>query len=142
MPTAARQTRRPTRRKPENLRLHEITPTLTVNDAEASVAWYRDVLGFIVEDRWDDGDQLHGAMLKAGTVRLIVGQDDFKKGRDRVKGVGFSLYLSTRQNLDDLAATMKARGAKFDHVPTDQPWGDRTFGVVDPDGFKLVFMAR
>ncbi|MBI2401351.1 MAG: VOC family protein [Gemmatimonadetes bacterium] len=129
------------RRQPESLRLRDIAPSLTVNDLQASLAWYRDVLGFTVYETWEHEGKLAGASLKAGSAYVNLSQDDWAKGRDRVKGEGFRLYLSTRQNLDQIAAAIKARGGKLASEPTDQPWGARTFNLVDPDGFKLTISS-
>ena len=41
--------RRPLRQQPESLRLRSMAASFTVNDLDRSVAWYRDVLGFVVE---------------------------------------------------------------------------------------------
>ncbi|MBI4543374.1 MAG: VOC family protein [Gemmatimonadetes bacterium] len=135
---AAKRTRRPKRRQPETLRLRDVRPGLTVNDIERSMAWYRDVLGCVVLDRWEHGGQLSGAVMKAGSALIYLGQDDWKKGRNRSKGEGFRLYCSTVQNVDKLAALIEARGGRLTQPPTDQPWGDRDFGVLDPDGFKIT----
>jgi hypothetical protein len=48
---AARPERR--RREPETLRLRSIAPTLTVDDAGKSLAWYTGVLGFVSASRID-----------------------------------------------------------------------------------------
>src|SRR5437899_1932879 len=66
--------------------LSSASPGFTVNDVEKSLAWYRDVLGFVLEERWEQEGKLMGAQLKAGNVRFMIGQDDWKKGRDRIKG--------------------------------------------------------
>jgi uncharacterized glyoxalase superfamily protein PhnB len=68
----------------------------------------------------------------------MLGQDDWKKGRDRVKGEGFRIYCKTAQDVDRLAAQVKARGGKLTQEPRDEPWGTRDFAVVDPDGFKIT----
>ena len=125
------------RKQPETLRLKSVMPALTVNDIAASLAWYRDVVGFIVTDEMKHDGELVGAVLQAGSARFLLAQDDFAKGRDRVKGVGFRLYCATRQDVDQLAAQIEARGGELDQEPKDQPWGARDFAVVDPDGFKL-----
>ena len=125
------------RKKPETLRLRSVMPALTVNDIHASIAWYRDVLGFVVTDEIQHDGKLLGASLKAGSVEILLGQDDFAKGRDRKKGDGFRLYCVTAQDVDDLAAAIKSRGGQIAQEPTDQPWGARDFAVVDLDGFKI-----
>lgn len=112
-------------------------PALTVNDIAASVAWYRDVLGFFVADEMKKDGKLVGAVLKAGRVSFLLGQDDFAQGRDREKGIGFRLYCTTRQDVDQFAEAIRGRGGKLDQEPKDQPWGARDFSVVDPDGYKI-----
>ena len=117
--------------------LSVVMPALTVNDIHASLAWYRDVLGFtVVQELVHDG-QLGGVVVGAGKVRFLLGQDDFAKGKDRQKGGGFRLHCSTEQDVDQLAEGIKARGGTLAHEPTDQPWGARDFAVEDPDGFKI-----
>lgn len=125
------------RKQPETLRLREAMPAITVADIEKSIAWYRDVLGFTVGQEYRTEGVLKGAELKAGAVRFLLGQDDFAKGRDRPKGVGFRIYCSTAQDVDRLAANVEARGGELAQPPADQPWGSRDFAVLDPDGFKI-----
>lgn len=130
---------RPKRKTPENLRLRSASPSITVNDLEKSLAFYRDVLGFHVKDRWMHDGKLAGVELVAGVVSFFVGQDDWKKGKDRVKGVGFRIFCTTVQDIDALAAQIKSRGGKLLEEPKDQSWGTRDFAVADPDGFKITF---
>jgi uncharacterized glyoxalase superfamily protein PhnB len=128
------------RKKPETLRLRTVTPSFTVQDIDASVAYYRDVLGFVVEDSYDDDSgKLRAVQLKAGTLRFFLNQDDFAKGSDRTKGVGFRLWCVTTQDLDQLAADVEARGGELAHPVTERSWGGRDFAVVDPDGYVLSF---
>lgn len=129
------------RKQPETLRLRDISPSLTVNDLQASIAWYQDVMGFVMDEQWEHDGKLAGVSLKAGNVYLNLSQDDWAKGRDRVKGEGFRLYLTTGQDIDEIAAAIKARGGKLASDPTDQPWGARTFNLVDPDGYKLTISS-
>ncbi len=125
------------RKQPETLRIKAVMPSLTVDDVEASGAWYRDVVGFTVAEEMRSEGRLTGVVLKAGDAALLLAQDDFKKGRDRDKGVGFRLYCTTRQDVDRLAAEIVERGGELSHPPTDQPWGARDFALVDPDGFAI-----
>ncbi len=131
------------RTAPPGLTLSAVTPSLTVNDVEKSIAWYRDVLGLVVKDRWEHAGQLMGVEMQAGGVTFMLGQDDWKKGRDRVKGEGFRLYSETTQDADRLAAQIKARGGMLAQEPTDESWGARVFSVEDPDGYKIsIFQKR
>jgi len=125
------------RRQPETLRLRSLMPALTVNDLAASVAWYRDVLGFIVAEEFRREDRVVGVRLTAGTVDFLLGQDYFAKGRDRKKGAGLRLYCITGQDIDQLAAAIKEKGGELAQEPQDQPWGARDLAVIDPDGFVI-----
>ncbi len=123
--------------KASTLNLGGVMPTFTVSDLGASIAWDRDVMGFVVAREMEHEGQRVGAMISAGSVQFMLGQDDFAKGRDRQKGIGFRLYCVSEQDIDELAATIKARGGTLDQEPTDQPWGARDLTVSDPDGFKI-----
>jgi uncharacterized glyoxalase superfamily protein PhnB len=120
------------------LKMSEASPGFTVNVLEKSLAWYRDIVGFVVEERWEREGKLTGVQLRAGDVVFMLGQDDWKKGRDRKKGEGFRLYCTTTQDVDVLAEKIVTRGGKLDQEPRDQPWGTRDFALTDPDGFKIT----
>ncbi len=125
------------RQQPESLRLRSISPTFTVNDLQRSLAWYRDGLGFFVSDRWEEGDRLKGVMLKAGACHIGLSQDDFSKGRDRLKGLGFRIWCETLQDVDAIAARLRAFGGKIVEEPSDR-WDSYSFTAEDPDGFKIT----
>ncbi|HYM79861.1 MAG TPA: VOC family protein [Candidatus Limnocylindria bacterium] len=127
------------RRQAETLRLRSVTPTYTVTNLQKTIEWYCDGLGFVVSERWEEGGKLEGVMLKAGNCTFGLSQDNFAKGQDREKGVGFRIYADTVQSVDALAKRMRAYGGKIIAEPADMPWGARSFTVEDPDGFKISF---
>lgn len=129
------------RRQPETLRLRKVMPSLTVGDIEASIRWYTEVLGFVLEESHEHEGRVVAATVKAGLARIALGQDDWAKGRDRDKGVGFRLYCTTFQDVDRLAEQIKDRGGTLASEPADQPWGSRDFAVEDPDGFKITISS-
>ena len=124
-----------------SFRARSLAASLTVKDIEKSLAWYRDVLGFTVDQRYEREGTLRAVSLKAGDVRILIGQDDGAKGWDRVKGEGFSLQFTTGQNVDEIAKRIKELGGTLDSEPADMPWGVRVFRLRDPDGFKLVISS-
>lgn len=119
-----------------------LSASLTVSDLAASLAWYRDVLGFAVDRLHEREGRPLGASLKAGDVRILLTQDDGAKGLDRVRGDGFSLMITTSQDVDRLVAGIKERGGALESEPVDTPWGGRLFRVRDPDGFKLAIATE
>jgi uncharacterized glyoxalase superfamily protein PhnB len=112
-------------------------PSMTVNDLKKSAEFYKG-LGFNVTEEYKDGDEVRGMMFEAGGACLGISQDDFAKGRDRVKGVGMRIYLETDQDIEALATQAKGAGVKLDSGPAALPWGPVGFSVTDPDGFKLT----
>ena len=86
----------------EALQISEIIPSFTVDDLQKSVAFY-EALGFTVEERWEEKGTLLGVMLRAGKSRIGLNQDDWQEGRDRKKGIGMRLFMSTTQNVDEIA---------------------------------------
>jgi len=129
------------RKKPETLRLRDVSPSLTVNDLQASIAWYRDIVGFTLGDTWERDGKVAGAELIAGSATINLSQDDWAKGRNRSKGEGFRLYLHTAQDINVIAAKIKVAGGTLASEPANQPWGSRTFDLVDPDGYKLTISS-
>jgi uncharacterized glyoxalase superfamily protein PhnB len=126
----------------QTLRLRSLSPALTVADVDASLVWYRDVVGFHVQEKWEHEGKVGGAALIAGLGPLLLVQDDWAQGRDRVKGVGFRLHMTTAHDVDELAAAIEQRGGKLDSPPADAPWGPRAFSLVDPDGYKITIASE
>jgi uncharacterized glyoxalase superfamily protein PhnB len=124
-----------------SLKAKSAMPAFTVDDLDKSIAFY-EALGFAVTDRWEqDGVQI-GAMIQAGDLMIGLNQDDWKKGRDRQKGLGTRLHIETAQNIDEIAARVKAAGYKIDVEPFDTPWKTRQFELTDPTGFKLTVSSE
>ncbi len=124
----------PDRHQPETLRLRTLTPGLTVADLDVALAWYCDVVGFVVVEKWEKDGEIAGAVLEAGRVRVFLVQGD----GTTTSGATLQFYCATAQNIDELAAAIQARGGVLDAEPADQPWGARTFDLIDPDGVRLT----
>ncbi|HEY7498890.1 MAG TPA: VOC family protein [Vicinamibacterales bacterium] len=125
----------------EALQISGIMPNLTVDDLQKSVSFY-EALGFIVDERWEENGMLQGVMLRAGKHYIGLSQDDWKKGRDRKKGIGMRVFISTTQNIDEIAKRAKSAGIKLDAEPHDTEWKSRAFHVTDPSGFLLTISSE
>ena len=117
------------------------SPNLTVNNLEQSIRFF-EALGFAVEDRWEEQGQLLGVMLRAGDASIGLSQDDWKKGRDRQKGVGMRIFIGTKQNIDPIASRAKTAGVKLDSEPHDTEWKTRAFDVTEPSGFQVTISSE
>jgi uncharacterized glyoxalase superfamily protein PhnB len=121
----------------EALQISTILPSFTVDDLQKSIKFY-EALGFTVGERWEDNGTLLGVMMRAGKNEIGLNQDDWKKGRDRKKGIGMRLFMSTTQNVDDIAARARSAGITLNSEPHDTEWKTRAFEVTDPSGFILT----
>jgi predicted enzyme related to lactoylglutathione lyase len=129
------------RTQPESFRGRSLAASLTVSDLQRSLTFYRDVVGFTVDRKFEREGRLAAVALKAGAVELLLGQDDGAKGEGRVKGEGFSLQITTSQDVDALAKRIKDRGGLLTTEPADV-WGARVFRMQDPDGFRLTISSQ
>jgi lactoylglutathione lyase len=121
----------------EALTVRAVVLSLTAKDLSKSIAWYRDVLGFTVDYQRDQDGKPTSAGIRSGCSTIHLNQDDGGRGWDRVKGEGFSITFDTAQDVDAIAARIKARGAPLVMEPADMPWGVRMLRVTDPDGYRL-----
>jgi uncharacterized glyoxalase superfamily protein PhnB len=127
------------RNDPQTLRLRAFEPSFTVNDIQKSIAFYTKILGFIEGERHTGKDgALKGAMVKAGACTIGLSQDDWSKGRDRVKGVGTRLWCETVQDINALADRIRNAGGVLTDGPTDnKEWKMQMLGIDDPDGYHI-----
>ncbi|MBV9772632.1 MAG: VOC family protein [Gemmatimonadetes bacterium] len=126
---------------PPSFGARALAASLTVKDLAKSLAWYHEVVGFAVDQRYEREGTLRAVSLRAGEVGILLNQDDGSRGWDRVKGEGFSLMITTDQDVDEVARRIRESGSALDSEPADMPWGGRAFRVRDPDGFRLTFSS-
>jgi catechol 2,3-dioxygenase-like lactoylglutathione lyase family enzyme len=100
------------------------------NDADRLRAWYRDMLGFDVQD-WG------GAQFGSMPARTLSVWSGFASDTTYFAPSEREFMINLRvDDLDELLATLRARGARVLDRREDGP--DGKFGyVVDPDGTLL-----
>ena len=125
----------------EALQISTILPSLTVDDLQKSITFY-EALGFAVDERWEENGALLGVMMRAGKNQVGLSQDDWKKGRDRTKGIGVRLSISTPGSVDEIAKRAKNAGITLKSEPRDTEWKSRAFEVIDPSGFLLTIFSE
>jgi uncharacterized glyoxalase superfamily protein PhnB len=121
-------------------RAKTVAPGLTVDDIQKSITFFEN-LGFGVGQRWEADGVLHGVLMSAGDGSFFLFQDDWQKGRDRQKGTAMRFYISTTQDIDQVAADAKKAGVRLDAEPHDTDWGSRAFEVTEPSGFKITIAS-
>jgi catechol 2,3-dioxygenase-like lactoylglutathione lyase family enzyme len=112
--------------------------SLTANDLRKSVRFYTEGLGFEIGDESEIDGVVRFVTVYSGPVRIGIGQDDFAKGRDRVKGTGMRLWISTGRDIHEIAERAIAAGLTLNSGPEALPWGPMAIALTDPDGFNIT----
>ena len=108
---------------------------LEVNNLEESLAFYVDVLGFVIESNNAEAEPPI-ASLRSGSLRItLVRQLEtmLKRGR----GVHFVLGVA---DVDAFYRTLKELNVTVTE-PRDEGWGGRFISLRDPDGYRLFFVT-
>jgi catechol 2,3-dioxygenase-like lactoylglutathione lyase family enzyme len=128
------------------------------DDPEASLAFYRDALGFEVRDDVEYGG-LHwitvGPAGQPGTSIVLTPPaadpgitDDERRTITEMmaKGTYAGINLATKDldgTFEQLQARVSTSGAEVVQEPTDQPWGIRDCAFRDPAGNMIrIFEVR
>jgi lactoylglutathione lyase len=112
---------------------------LYVADLEASVAFYRDVVGLAY--KFTDAGY---AEFDAGGVRFALYERrraEWLTGQPVAPGAGGEVVVMV-QDVDAYAERFAAAGVPVLSGPADRPWGHRTVHIADPDGFVVEFAAE
>jgi len=122
-------------------------------DAEATLAFYRDTLGFELRQdvghanmRWltvgPPNQPETGIVLHPPAVDPGISEDERRTILELIaKGSYGALTLAT-DDLDGLFERLQASGADVVQEPTDQPYGVRDCAFRDPSGNLLRINAR
>ena len=100
---------------------------------DASVAFYRDVVGLEMIEEWTDAG--HGAILSAGGPARLELIDLPERGR-RVDTDSLFIGLQVPA-IEGVYERAKAAGHEIVREPADRPWGGRGFVVRDPNGVAV-----
>jgi PhnB protein len=114
-----------------------ITPYLLYEDLDAAVDWLIRVLGFDERVRMPgpDGKTMH-AELAMGDGVVMMGSPGGDYQSPKRRGGATQLVYVYVDDVDAHCARAAAAGATILQEPADQRYGDRTYGVEDPEGHQ------
>lgn len=115
---------------------------LAVADVEASLAWYRDHLGFEVEATFED--PAYAILTQAGARLSLAEQGHPAEDRPGVEMTApadrSKLQVALVLEVGDCRGAyeeLRAAGVEFLTEPFSPPWGGARVFAVDPDGYLV-----
>jgi uncharacterized glyoxalase superfamily protein PhnB len=110
-------------------------PILAANDIEATLDYYRRVLGFA--SSWTWGEPPTFGSVSWGNVTVM-----FNLQPEIAAHVRGHQHWFEVENVDAMCERHVAHGANIVSPIADKPWGLREYIVEDPNGYHLRFAAR
>lgn len=106
---------------------------LAVADLERSAEFYRDVLGFEIQEIGDPGWR----MFTREACRIMAGHcPDAKSPAELGDHSYFGYFVVT--NVDEFHRNAVSHGAMLIKTLRDEPWGMREFGLETVDGHRIM----
>lgn len=106
---------------------------LAVNDLDASEKYFIEKLGFTLKSRiggW--------SFLSLDSFHLMVGHCQGEMLAKDTSNHSYFAYVNC-EGIDELYGEYRERGVEFTQRISDKPWGLREFGVVTPEGHRIMF---
>ena len=119
-------------------RFFGVEPILGTHDVAASVAYYRDKLGFNVDFRYGDPPE-HAAVSRGDWSGSTTTFQITALPSDHELAASMFLYVRVDSCIDQIADSFRANGVEIVNGPETYPWGMREFTVRDCHGYLLRF---
>jgi uncharacterized glyoxalase superfamily protein PhnB len=120
-----------------------ISPLLFYRDARAALDFLERAFGFETRMVVDDGQGgvIHSESAYEGCVVMVCGPPPgtYASPVDLGGRRTGSTHVQVPGGLDALCERARAAGAKIERAPADQPYGDRVFTCLDPEGHSWSF---
>ena len=121
----------------------EMIPLLNVENADRSIAFYRDALGFDVVQTFEAEGATVWAMLTSGGTKLLINQPDHADSTARRTAASYGgvvLYCHV-ESARDRHADLAARGVAVGDISIEA-YGMEEFLLRDPDGYEIAIGSR
>ena len=112
-----------------------IMPILAVSDMTASLDFYVGKLGWTKTFSMSGEDGQDMFAIVSMNQGVTFGLSAMGAPEPRGTGVVFMSYVAPEADIDEYYAVCQGNGATIAQEIKNEYWGDRCFGVTDPDGY-------
>lgn len=115
--------------------------TFFVQDFDKSMTFYRDVIGLRYKTEWN-------SQYSRGVIFDIGNDGEFQfygppEGKTQTEASPAGVKIALRvEDVDTHYKRIKATDTEFVEELSDKIWGDRSFGIKDPDGLILYIYSK
>ncbi|MBL8517494.1 MAG: VOC family protein [Betaproteobacteria bacterium] len=113
--------------------LTHLRSVLAVRQLTMSVAFYRDSLGFTLEFETPGW-----AFMSRGAFAVMLGECPDEMPAGDTGDHSYFAYVNVT-DIDTLYAEYQSKGVPMIQPLAEKPWGMREFGVLTPDGHRIMF---
>jgi uncharacterized glyoxalase superfamily protein PhnB len=126
-------------------------PVFVVEAVEDAVKFYSEKLGFDIVElsaKKDDGRCfVDYALLKKGKCFIgfrspMMGELAEMSMIKHCAGRGAGIYVEMKKGFEKYLERCTKKGVTITDQPKKQPWGDVTFSIKDPFGFRVTFAQK
>ena len=122
----------------------KLEPMIYTTDIEKSINFYRDVLGFEIEEFYPHAENPTWVCFRIGNDRFGIGKTfsdmNHKLHPRGVDGSGVQFYIRV-DDVDRLYNELKSELEIIDDIE-NKSWGDREFTFKDPNGYLISFFSK
>ena len=120
------------------MNFRHLIPLLDVTSLADSIAFYRDALGFTIEDELTWNGKTEWVLLSTGNIKLMLAESGrYMKTASASAGMFFFYLDETRE----LYTTLRSKGHTISNIQYQGP-DVREFCIQDPDGYILWFSPK
>ncbi len=107
---------------------------IAVNDLLKSAYFYRDCLGFTIEEIGDEGWRI----FRKDEIAIMAGNCPDAVPASELGDHSYFAYIGV-QDIDSYYQFVKEKGVRIRKTLRDEPWGMREFAVQTVDGHRIMF---
>lgn len=107
---------------------------------DASLAFYRDGLGWQVRHAWGESGEPRGACLSSDAMTVVLAEPHPARDKTKIHGINShrpTVHLQV-DDIDQRYAELARSGLAL-FPPEATHWGTRWFVAQDPDGNRVAF---